>query len=395
MSAQGAQSASLALLNQGSSSLGAELRRALEALGAHIAYESALSALDRAALTASGARVVVINLAPGEDVPDDVVDWLDAGNYEIVINDSENSAKLEGFDLARFARHLAAKILHRPDIILPPRPPGAVAPPTTQQHWAERVPEADIPGAPPPARLVTPPAASPAPASIAPIPPLEQTPAATTFEHATILESAAPDIVGGDSDSLDAQLAQALQSLEASAKTHTPIEEVPDLDALLASAPLELQEDVSPPAVPATPAQAPAPAPVAAEPAKPAPAAAPNWSAANWSLEPVEENEPGAPAPAPAPAKQKTSEFGFETVSLEDSLAPHVDPMGKPDEHTQAATSWRKLETIPADVFLSPEVDPSAAKGATAIKPPVLSTLELVPLDDEIPDDPKADSKKK
>lgn len=390
MSAQGTQSASLALLNQGSSSLGAELRSALEALGAHIAYESALSAFDRAALTASGARVVVINLAPGEDVPDAVVDWLDANNYEMVINDSENSAKLEGFDLARFARHLAAKILHRPDIILPPRPPGAVAPPTTQQHWAERVPEADIPGAPPPARLVTPPTASPAPASSAP--PVEQTPAATTFEHATIVESAAPDIVGGDSDSLDAQLAQALQSLEASARTHTPIEEVPDLDALLASAPLELEEDVSPPAVPATPAQA--PAPVAAEPAKPAPAA-PNWSAANWSLEPVEESEPGVPAPAPAPAKQKSSEFGFETVSLEDSLAPHVDPTGKPDEHTQAATSWRKLETIPADVFLSPEVDPSAAKGATAMKPPVLSTLELVPLDDEVPDDPKADPKKK
>jgi two-component system chemotaxis response regulator CheB/chemosensory pili system protein ChpB (putative protein-glutamate methylesterase) len=382
MSAAGTSAAAVALLNQGGGGLGAELRTALQALGATIAYESQLAALDRAALGASGARVVVINLAPGEDVPDDVVDWLDAESYEIVINDSETSAKLEGFDLARFARHLAAKILHRPDIILPPRPPGAVAPPTAQQHWAERVPEADIPGAPPPSRLATPPV-SPAPTvqAAAPAP----APAASPER--------AVEPAGGDQDSIDAQLAQALQSLEASARNLlTPAEEVPDLDALLASAPLV--EEAPPPAAPRPAAPVPPPPrPTAPEPATAAPAEM-DWS--NWSLEPVDEGESGASAPVPAPPKQKSSEFGFETVSLTDSLAPHVEPDEKPDEHMQAASTVRKLDTIPAHEFLSPEVDPGAtATGATAIKPPVLSTLELVPLDDEESEESKSDPKKK
>lgn len=372
MSAAGISAAAVALLNQGSGGLGAELRSALQALGANIAYEGALAMLDRAALRASGARVVVINLAPGEDVQDDVVDWLDAEKYEIVINDSEMSAKLEGFDLARFARHLAAKILHRPDIILPPRPPGAVAPPTAQQHWAERVPEADIPGAPPPARLGTPPAPAPivqAAASIAP---------------AAGPGSAKVEL--GETDSLDAQLAQALQSLEASSRNmHSPIEEVPDLDALLASSPHA--EEVAPPVAPKPAAPLASPRQAAPEPAAPAPAES-NWS--NWSLEPVEEGD----SSAPAPAKQKASDFGFEKIPLEDSLLPHVDADAQPDEHFRAA-SVSKTEHIPADVFLSPEVDPGAAKGTTAIKPPVLSTLELVPFDDEESDDSKSDPKKK
>jgi len=380
MSAAGTSAASIALLNQGSGGLGAELRTALEALGAHIAYESQLAALDRAALGASGARVVVINLAPGEDVPDAVVDWLDEQKYEIVINDSETSAKLEGFDLARFARHLAAKVLHRPDIILPPRPPGAVAPPTAQQHYAARVPEADIPGAPAPSRLSTPPLSPPAAQAAAPV---ELTPIAASPERAAAADPA-------DSDSIDAQLAQALQSLEASAKNvHAPSEEVPDLDALLASAPLE--EEAPPPVAPKRPEPA---APPRQAPAAPAAPAASNWS--NWSLEPVDEGESSAPAQVPAPPKQKTSDFGFEKVSLTDALAQAVDPDAQPDEYMRAAAAAGKFETIPADVFLSPEVDPGDAANATVVKPPVLSTLELVPLDDEeVPEDPKKPESKK
>jgi|GEM_PF-4340716 len=168
--ARASNSAALALLNQ-EGGIADVLRSALQAFGASIVYEAQLQALDRGALKASGARIVVINLGDNEDALDDIQDLLESTEYEIVVNDSAVSAQLTGFDQARWVRHLAAKILRRPEIVLPPRPAGAVAPPTFEQHWAARVPVAEVIGDSP-ATVAKPVAApvTPAPIVAAPVP---------------------------------------------------------------------------------------------------------------------------------------------------------------------------------------------------------------------------------
>ena len=90
--------------------------------------------LDRVALEGSGARVVVFNLdAESEAQIDHVYDVLDAGDYEVVFNEDDVSSNLSGWDQARWARNLAAKILRKPEIAVPPRPLGAESVPTPVQ----------------------------------------------------------------------------------------------------------------------------------------------------------------------------------------------------------------------------------------------------------------------
>ena len=127
------------------------LKDALNELGAAIVYEAQARDLDRVALAGSGARIVVFNLDPdSEGEIDQVCEALDQGGYEVVFNDADASHRLSGTDQARWARHLAAKILRNPDFAEPPRP-----------AWAESVP---VPGQ----RAA--PAAAPAVADVAPEP---------------------------------------------------------------------------------------------------------------------------------------------------------------------------------------------------------------------------------
>ncbi len=145
---------------------GGHLKDALNELGAAIVYESMASNLDRAALAGSGARIVVFNLdAESEAQIDQVYEVLNQGGYEVVFNDADASARLSGSDHARWARHLAAKILHKPEIAEPPRP-----------AWAESVPR---PGARKAAAAV---ASEPVAPIIAPAPPPDPVPAAPPVE---------------------------------------------------------------------------------------------------------------------------------------------------------------------------------------------------------------------
>ncbi|HEY8010623.1 MAG TPA: hypothetical protein VIE67_06440 [Rudaea sp.] len=114
----------VALLNQGAE-LKPGLRRALIMLGADIVYEASASLLDRAQLTTSGARVVVVNLGADDEPVRKIQDLLDVGDYEIVINDIETAAQLGDAEQLRWARLLVGKILQRPDFDLPPRPQGS------------------------------------------------------------------------------------------------------------------------------------------------------------------------------------------------------------------------------------------------------------------------------
>jgi two-component system chemotaxis response regulator CheB/chemosensory pili system protein ChpB (putative protein-glutamate methylesterase) len=109
--------------------LGRHLRDALALLGTPIVYESAPAHLDLVALENSGARVVVVNLDPEVEAHlDEVHGLLEDERYSVVFNDAQASSALSGWDQARWARHLAAKILGDFDID-PPRPEGAEAVP--------------------------------------------------------------------------------------------------------------------------------------------------------------------------------------------------------------------------------------------------------------------------
>jgi chemosensory pili system protein ChpB (putative protein-glutamate methylesterase) len=114
----------IALLTQAGES-GRHLRDALAESGTAIVYESQAAEFDRDALEKSGARVVVVNLDSESDAHlDDVYALLDDDRYNVIFNEAQVSSQLSGWEQARWARHLAAKILGSGDND-PPRPEGA------------------------------------------------------------------------------------------------------------------------------------------------------------------------------------------------------------------------------------------------------------------------------
>lgn len=120
-----------------------QLRHALMNFGAELVFEGSLGEGGR--LTGSSAHpdVVLINLEPGvEDDLDAIQSMLEDPSVSVVFNEGEVSSQLTGWDLARWARHLAAKVLGVRDT-LPPAPSGA-----------ERLPVLDL--VPEPGRPVTP-----------------------------------------------------------------------------------------------------------------------------------------------------------------------------------------------------------------------------------------------
>ena len=162
----------VALLYQ-ASHLGTHLKDALKDLGAQVVYEAPPADIDRDRLEGSGAKVVIVNLdADSDSYIDQLYDVLDAGDYEVVFNDASVSSNLQGWDHARWARNLAAKILKKPDAS-PPRPPGAEAVPTPVQKSASFVPVAEKPGDTSPLLR---PAPAPKPSMLAEPPTLELPP---------------------------------------------------------------------------------------------------------------------------------------------------------------------------------------------------------------------------
>jgi len=101
-----------------------QLRQALVALGADVTFEGEVRDGIRLAGKPAPA-VLIVNLEPGvEDDLDALQDLLDNPATAVVFNEGEVSSQLTGWDLARWARHLAAKVLGVRDT-LPPPPSGA------------------------------------------------------------------------------------------------------------------------------------------------------------------------------------------------------------------------------------------------------------------------------
>ena len=107
------------------SELGGHLRDALQERGARIVHEGEVSSLSRELLQRVGADVLVVNLDDGaDDALDQLYDVLDGDRPRVVFNDAQASRSLAGWDRARWARHLAVKVLAMGDID-PPRPEDA------------------------------------------------------------------------------------------------------------------------------------------------------------------------------------------------------------------------------------------------------------------------------
>lgn len=105
----------------------AQLRQALDELGASVVVEADPSGIDIAAVTAGKPQVVLLNLEPGlEDALDHLQPLFDDPAVRVVFNDAEVSSQLSGWDRARWARHLAAKLLGHSSIN-PPAPAGSEA----------------------------------------------------------------------------------------------------------------------------------------------------------------------------------------------------------------------------------------------------------------------------
>ncbi len=105
--------------------LGSQLREALHERGARIVHEGGVASFSRELLQQVGADVLVVNL---DDSADDALDRLyeviDDDCPRVVFNDAQASRALAGWDRARWARHLAVKVLAGGDID-PPRPGDA------------------------------------------------------------------------------------------------------------------------------------------------------------------------------------------------------------------------------------------------------------------------------
>lgn len=324
--------------------LGEQLRSALNERGARIVHEGPLASLSRELLTSLNADVMVVNLDDQDDSALDRLDEaLEGDRPRVVFNDAQASRRLEGWDRARWARHLAMKVLAAGDAD-PPRPaaaddrapeppPAAVAmaqATATEMAWAE-----------PPIAVVEDISDASAPPVAAPLPETEP----AVVEEAR--QAAASETLAAELEALMAADAPAAEidefgsglNYEAgagnelhdgrfggdeSALHDTPVPELDQANSAVGDTVAE---------APSAPAAAPAAfsidhlelAPLEEEQAAAAPRAeaaapvAPRLSD-NWALV-----DPDAPVDTVEAARSQPVAFGIEKMSAADFLAPERD----------------------------------------------------------------------
>jgi chemosensory pili system protein ChpB (putative protein-glutamate methylesterase) len=126
--------------------LGDQLRNALLERGARIVHEGGLSELSRERVLELGADVLVVNLDDdNDDALDRLCDVIEGDRPRVVFNDAQASRKLDGWDRARWARHLAVKVLSMGDVD-PPRPADAAPVPmfVPPEGDAQAMPDREI-----------------------------------------------------------------------------------------------------------------------------------------------------------------------------------------------------------------------------------------------------------
>lgn len=89
-----------------------QLKRAITELGAELVVEADPNDLAPGALASAGATTVLVSVEPSvEAALDRLDDDLLAPSLNVMFDEAETTAKLSGWDLNRWARHLAAKLL--------------------------------------------------------------------------------------------------------------------------------------------------------------------------------------------------------------------------------------------------------------------------------------------
>ena len=89
-----------------------QLKRAITELGAELVVEADPNDLAPGALASAGATTVLVSVEPAvEAALDRLEDDLLAPSLNVMFDEAETTAKLGGWDLNRWARHLAAKLL--------------------------------------------------------------------------------------------------------------------------------------------------------------------------------------------------------------------------------------------------------------------------------------------
>jgi chemotaxis response regulator CheB len=123
------------------------LRAALREAGGDIVLEADPSAIEPQALRAAAVETVLVVLDPAvEDALEKFDDVLSDRAIEVIFDEADLAARREGWDAARWVRHLSAK-LHRHDDVLPPgREPeaGVALPGAITEIVASDVVEADV-----------------------------------------------------------------------------------------------------------------------------------------------------------------------------------------------------------------------------------------------------------
>ncbi|MEW9624045.1 chemotaxis protein CheB [Rhodanobacter geophilus] len=279
--------------------LGGHLRQVLQEHGANIVHEGTVASFDAALQRRLDPDVLVVNLDDEDDAAfDRLVEMIDGERPRLVFNDARASRALGGWDRARWARHLAVKVLASGDVD-PPRPADALA--------LEAAPAVADPlaGEPAVAPLVEPVAAlSPEPASHEPVEPDSHGEAAPVESDALDGEHVAQS--RATSDDLEAELAALLAAddplPEEDAVPAAPRQELPLHDGDFS---LAMPADVQP----AAPVEA-------APPVLPKAPAAPD----SWSL--VDDDALVSVDAVHAEA----DDFGIEKLSAADFLAPDVEP---------------------------------------------------------------------
>ena len=105
--------------------LGAHLRQTLQERGARIVHEGTVAGFDAASLHQHDPDVLVVNLDENDDASfDRLFGMVEGDRPRLVLNDARASRALAGWDRARWARHLAVKVLASGDVD-PPRPVDA------------------------------------------------------------------------------------------------------------------------------------------------------------------------------------------------------------------------------------------------------------------------------
>ena len=413
----------VALLYQ-AGQFGVHLRDALKELGAVVVYEAPPADIDRDKLEGSGARIVIVNLEADSDTYiDHLYDVLDEGDYEVLFNDAQVSSNLSGWDHARWARNLAAKLLRQPAIATPAHPPGAEAVPTPVQKSASVVPVAEKPGervnqfmpdvaVAAPTRVAATAPSAPMPTR-SPDPPTVEMPL-PDFAEAVAAKATTPEPEGLDIGALaefayDAE--PALEPTLVAAKTEPASDFGAELDALFAAAaPAKTQlaatdydiglpaEDMPRRGISANLADTdaidiPFDFPGADLPDARAPAALASTEQGDLHTEfPAIFDHLDAAASVPAASDGAFRPGQRDAAPIEESAEPVLPPewnLEALDETLAAlpnitAPSTFGIEKVAASDYLAPQVESPTAKQAPAIPESLGLSLELMPMEEAV-----------